>query len=164
MSVLWTVLALVAAQRVAELIYAQRNTERLLRRGGVETGAAHYPLVVLLHAGWLVAMAVLIPPSTPPNWWLLGLYGVLQALRVWTVASLGPYWTTRVITLTGEPLVRCGPYKYVRHPNYAVVCAEIAVLPLAFGAVEIAIGFSILNAALLAWRIRVEERAIASRR
>lgn len=164
MSVLWIVLALVAVQRTVELIYAQRNTDRLLRRGGVEAGAAHYPLIVLLHACWLIAMAVLIAPSTPPNWWLLGLYAVLQLLRLWTVISLGPYWTTRVITVTGEPLVRRGPYKYLRHPNYAVVCAEIAVLPLAFGAVEIAIGFSILNAALLSWRIRVEEGAIAGRR
>lgn len=164
MSVLWIVLALVAAQRVVELVYAQRNAARLLRRGAVEAGAEHYPLIVLLHAGWLAAMALSIAPSTPPNWWLLGVYGALQVLRVWTVASLGPYWTTRVITLAGEPLVRRGPYKYVRHPNYAIVCAEILVLPLAFGAVEIAIVFSVLNAALLAWRIRVEERAIASRR
>lgn len=164
MSVLWIVLALVAAQRVVELVYAQRNAARLLRRGAVEAGAEHYPLIVLLHAGWLAAMALSIAPSTPPNWWLLGVYGALQVLRVWTVASLGPYWTTRVITLAGEPLVRRGPHKYVRHPNYAIVCAEILVLPLAFGAVELAIVFSVLNAALLAWRIRVEERAIASRR
>lgn len=164
MSVLWIVLGLVALQRIVELIYAQHNTDRLLRRGGVEIGATHYPLIVLLHACWLISMAVLIAPSTPPNWWLLGLYGVLQGLRFWTVAALGPYWTTRVITVTGEPLVRRGPYKLLRHPNYAIVCAEIAVLPLAFGSVEIAIGFSILNAALLTWRIRIEERAIAGRR
>lgn len=161
---LWIVLALVALQRVAELIYARHNAERLMRRGGVEAGASHYPLIVLLHAGWLVSMAVLIPPSTPPNWWLLGAYAALQALRIWTVASLGPYWTTRVITISGEPLVRRGPYKFLRHPNYAVVCAEIAVLPLAFGAVDIAVGFSILNAALLSWRIRIENHAIAQRR
>lgn len=89
---------------------------------------------------------------------------MLQVLRVWTVASLGGYWTTRVISLPGAPLVRHGPYRFLRHPNYAIVCAEIAVLPLAFGAVELAIVFSILNAALLSWRIRVEERALASRR
>lgn len=163
-SVLWIVLALVVLQRIVELIYAQHNTDRLLRRGGVEAGSSHYPLIVLLHACWLVSMAVLIAPSTPPNWWLLGLYGALQLLRIWTVVALGPYWTTRVITVTGEPLVRRGPYKFLRHPNYAIVCAEIAVLPLAFGAVEIAIAFSVLNAALLSWRIRVEERSIAGRR
>jgi methyltransferase len=164
LSLLWLVLALVALQRVVELLYAQRNTARLLERGGVEVGASHYPLVVLLHAAWLIAMAVLIPPFTMPNWWLLGLYALLQGLRLWTVASLGPYWTTRVIAVNDAPLVRHGPYRFLRHPNYVVVCAEIAVLPLAFGAIEIAIAFSILNAALLSWRIRVEDRALAGRR
>ena len=123
-----------------------------------------YPFIVLLHAAWLVGMAVLIPPSTPPNWWLLGLYAALQPLRVWTIATLGPYWTTRIISVPGAPLVRRGPYRFVRHPNYVVVCAEIALLPLAFGAIEIAIVFSILNASLLSWRIRVEERTLTPRR
>lgn len=164
MSVLWIVLGLVVIQRVVELLYARRNAVRLLARGGVEAGAAHYPLFVLLHAAWLIAMAVLVPPATPPNWWLLAVYGLLQLIRIWIVATLGPYWTTRIVTLAGAPLVRRGPYRYFRHPNYVVVCAEIAVLPLAFGAVDVAIAFSILNAALLAWRIRVEEGAIAERR
>lgn len=163
MSVLWIVLALVAAQRAIELLYAQRNTRRLLERGGIEIGAAHYPLFVLLHAAWLVSMAALIPPETPPVWWLLGAYALLQLLRLWIVATLGPYWTTRVITLPGAPLVRKGPYRFFRHPNYMVVCAEIAVLPLAFHAIEIAIVFSFLNAALLSYRIRVEERALLNR-
>ena len=88
---------------------------------------------------------------------------LVQPLRIWIIASLGPYWTTRIITVPGEPLVRRGPYRFFRHPNYIVVCAEIGVLPLAFGAVEIAIVFSILNAALLSWRIRVEERALQGR-
>ncbi|HEY5427001.1 MAG TPA: isoprenylcysteine carboxylmethyltransferase family protein [Candidatus Tumulicola sp.] len=164
MSVLWIVLGLVVVQRVVELLYARRNAVRLLARGGVEAGASHYPLFVLLHAAWLIAMAVLVPPATPPNWWLLAVYGLLQLIRIWIVATLGPYWTTRIVTLAGAPLVRRGPYRYLRHPNYVVVCAEIVVLPLAFGAVDIAIAFSILNAALLAWRIRVEEGAIAERR
>lgn len=164
MSVLWIVLALVAVQRAAELTYAQRNTVRLLARGAVEAGASHYPLLVLLHAAWLVSMAVLIAPQTLPNWWLLATYALLQVARLWIVATLGPYWTTRIVTLAGAPLVRRGPYRFVRHPNYVVVCAEIAVLPLAFHAVGIAIVFSILNATLLAWRIRVEQAAIAARR
>jgi methyltransferase len=162
-SVLWIVLALVALQRIVELLYAQRNTRRLLERGGIEIGASHYPLFVLLHAAWLTSMAVLIPPMTPPNWWLLGIYVVLQTMRVWVVATLGPYWTTRIITVPNAPLVRRGPYRFFRHPNYVVVCAEIAVLPLAFHAVELAIVFSILNAALLSWRIRIEESALAKR-
>jgi methyltransferase len=161
---LWVVLSLVALQRVVELFYANRNTRRLLARGGVEVGAIQYPFIVLLHAGWLAAMAIAIPPATTPNWWLLALYAALQPLRAWTIVTLGPYWTTRIVTLPDEPLVRRGPYRIVRHPNYVVVCAEIALLPLAFGAVEVAIVFSILNASLLSWRIRVEERALRSRR
>jgi methyltransferase len=163
-SVLWIVLALVALQRIVELFYSARNTRRLLAAGGVESGAVQYPFIVLLHAAWLVSMAVLIAPSTPPNWWLLGIYAAVQPLRAWTIATLGPYWTTRIISVPGAPLVRRGPYRFVRHPNYVVVCTEIALLPLAFGAVEIAIVFSILNAALLSWRIRVEEQTLLPRR
>ena len=161
---LWIVLALVALQRVVELIYAQRNTDRLLANGGAEVGASHYPLIVMLHAAWLVTMAVVIGPNTEPNWWLIGLYVLLQPLRIWTIVTLGPYWTTRIITVPNAPLVRGGPYRMFRHPNYVVVCAEIAILPLAFGAYGIAIVFSILNAALLSYRIRLEERTLASRR
>lgn len=162
MSTLWVVLALVALQRVVELFYSARNTRRLLANGGVETGTVQYPFIVALHAAWLASMAVLIPADTPPNWWLLGAYAALQPVRVWTIATLGPYWTTRIISVPGRPLVLSGPYRFLRHPNYVVVCAEIALLPLAFGAVEIAIVFSILNASLLSWRIRVEERTLAS--
>ena len=109
-------------------------------------------------------MAVVIPPQTLPNWWLLGLFGLLQALRVWVVRTLGPYWTTRIITVPNAPLVRRGPYRFFRHPNYLVVVGEIAVLPLAFGAVWIALTFSLLNAALLVFRTRVEENALTTRR
>ena len=158
--VLWIVLGLVALQRAVELVYSARNTRRLLARGGIESGAVQYPFVVLLHAAWLASMAVFIPPSTIPNWWLLGVYALLQPLRLWTIATLGPRWTTRIITVPGAARVQRGPYRIFRHPNYAIVCAEIAILPLAFKAVEIAIVFSILNASLLSWRIRTEERAL----
>jgi methyltransferase len=158
------VLALVVLERVVELFYARRNTQRLIARGGVEAGASHYPLIVLLHATWLASLFAFVPKYAPPVWWLLGVYVLLGGLRVWTIASLGPYWTTRVITVPDAPLVRRGPYRFLRHPNYVVVAAELAVLPLAFGAVNIAVTFTLLNAALLAWRIRVEERALAPRR
>lgn len=160
MSVLWIVLMLVALQRVAELLYARRNTQRLLARGGIESGASHYPLIVALHAAWLLAMAILIPPSTPPNWYLLGIYALLQVARAWTIASLGPFWTTRVISVPGATLVRRGPYRFLRHPNYVIVAAEIVILPLAFGAVAIAVTFTLLNAAMMTWRIRIEERSL----
>jgi methyltransferase len=163
MSVLWLALAVVIVERLAELVYARRNTLWLLAHGGVEIGAVQYPFFVALHLAWIVSMAALIPPETIPNWWLLGLYALLQPARVWIIAALGRYWTTRIITVPGEPLIRSGPYRFVRHPNYVLVCAEIAILPLAFGALEIAIVFSILNASLLSWRIRVEERALVQR-
>ncbi len=153
---------LVALQRLAELGYARRNARRLLAAGGVEHGAGHYPLFVALHGAWLVALFVLVPAEAPADWGLLGLYGLLQLGRLWVIASLGGRWTTRVIVVPGAPLVTRGPYRFLRHPNYLVVALEIPVLPLAFGAWQIALGFGLANLALLAQRIRVEERALAA--
>ena len=163
-STLWVVLILVAAQRLAELVHARRNTRRLLAEGGVESGAGHYPLLVGLHALWLVSLAASVPAGQPANWPLLAVFVVLQGLRLWILFSLGRYWTTRIVTLPGAPLVRRGPYRFLKHPNYLVVAGEIAVLPLAFGAWQIAVIFSLANAAVLALRIRCEERALSPRR
>jgi methyltransferase len=161
----WVVIivALVAVERIAELVRARHNTRALLARGAVEVGAGHYPLLVLLHGAWLVALLYAVPADRVPSWGWLGAFVLLQGLRLWVLASLGPYWTTRIITLPGAPLVRRGPYRFLRHPNYVVVAAEIAVLPLAFGAWRIALVFSALNLALLAWRIRIEQQALAPR-
>ncbi|HZL60272.1 MAG TPA: isoprenylcysteine carboxylmethyltransferase family protein [Stellaceae bacterium] len=164
MNLLPIVVALVAAERLAELVYSARNTSALKARGAVEIGAAHYPLIVLLHAAWIAALLFLVPWDTPPRWTWLGAYLVIEAARVWTLASLGRFWTTRIISLPGAPLVKRGPYRFVRHPNYVVIVAEIAVLPLAFDAWRIALVFSLLNLAMLAWRIRAEEGALAPRR
>ncbi len=164
MSALGIVLSLVALQRLGELAYAARNTRALIARGAIEYGAGHYPVIVALHAAWLASIAVFVPWRTPPNWYWLGLFIVLQAARFWIVANLGPRWTTRVIVLPGAPLVRRGPYRWIKHPNYCVVAAEIAVLPLAFGAWEIAVIFFALNAAMLSWRIHVEAEALGYRR
>jgi methyltransferase len=164
MSVLWIVLILVAVQRLAELVYARRNTRRLLAEGAYESGAGHYPLLVGLHALWLVSLALFVPADRAPDWALLAVFVVLQGLRVWVLASLGRFWTTRVITLPGAALVRRGPYRWFRHPNYLVVAGEILVLPLAFGAWEIAVIFSLANAAILTLRVRCEERALSPRR
>lgn len=154
----------VAILRLAELAWSRRNTKRLLERGGIEHGASHYRWFVLLHGGWLAALILRVPLDTAPHGGLLIAFGLLQLLRLWIIVSLGPYWTTRVVTLPGAPLVARGPYRWCRHPNYAVVAAEIAVLPLAFGDWQMAIVFSALNAALLAHRIRVEAAALAERR
>ncbi len=152
---------LVALQRLAELVYARRNARRLLAAGGVEHGAGHYPLFVALHGGWLGALFLLVPAEAPADWGLLGLYGLLQLGRLWVIASLDGRWTTRVIVVPGAPLITRGPYRFLRHPNYLVVALEIPILPLAFGAWQIALGFGLANLALLAHRIRVEERALA---
>ncbi len=164
MLVAYIIIALVALQRLAEVAYAERNTRALLARGAVEIGRKHYPLIVLLHASWLVAIVYFLPRPAVISWPLLVLFVALQLLRVWVLATLGPYWTTRIISLEGAPLVTRGPFRYLRHPNYTVVVSEIAVLPLVFGEIWVAIVFSVLNSAMLAWRIRVEEQALAPRR
>lgn len=164
MTLLQAIVLLVALQRLGELLYARHNTTRLLQQGGREVGAGHYPLLVLLHLSWLLAPLLAVPPEAPPNWPLLALFLLLQAGRIWVIASLGRFWTTRIITLPGAPLVRRGPYRFLRHPNYLIVALEIAILPLAFGAWQLALVFSLLNLALLAWRIRIEERTLAERR
>jgi len=157
------VLALVLVQRGGELVLAARNTGRLKAIGAVEVGARHYPLFILLHGSWLLALLLLVPADRQPDWRLLGLFLLLQLARVWVVLSLGRFWTTRVITLPGAPLVRRGPYRWLQHPNYLVVIGEIAALPLAFGAWTIALIWSVLNALLLWHRIRLENRALAER-
>jgi methyltransferase len=157
------VLALVAAQRLAELALASANTRRLLARGGREVGRGHYPLFIALHASWLVAIVLATPIDTRPIWPLIGAFAALQLARVWVIATLGRYWTTRVITIDGAPIVRRGPYRFVRHPNYWVVVGEIAVLPLAFHAWAVAIVWSVLNGLLLRHRIGVETAALAGR-
>ena len=164
MSLFHAVLGLVVLQRLAELVLAARNTGRLREAGAFELDARGYPAFVLLHGGWLVSLALLVPATAPPSWPLLAVYAVLQLGRVWILASLGRRWTTRIIVLPGAPLVRRGPYRFVRHPNYLIVAAEIVVLPLAFGAVAIAIVFSLANLLLVVRRIAIEERVLAPRR
>jgi methyltransferase len=158
------VVVLVALQRLLELLYSRRNERRLLAAGGREVGARHYPLFILLHGGWLAALFLLTPQDAPVIWPLLALFVGLQIGRVWVIVSLGRYWTTRIITLPGAPLVQRGPYRWLRHPNYWIVALEITVLPLAFGQWLIALVFTILNLALLRHRVRIEEAALADRR
>lgn len=164
MSAVAIAVGLVAAQRLAELALSAHNLRALRRRGAVETGQGQYPLIVALHVAWLASLLLLVPAATPPNLFIVGLYVALQPIRIWAIVSLGPYWTTRVVTVPGAPLARRGPYRFLRHPIYAVVMAEIALLPLAFGAWRLALVFSLANLGLLAWRIAVEDRALAPRR
>jgi methyltransferase len=158
-------LAFVTLQRLAELVHARRNTQRLLDEGAIEIGADHYPLLVMLHTTWLGALWVLALSGHALLWWpALAGYIAVEAARVWVMASLGRYWTTRIIVPRETPLVKAGPYRFLKHPNYWVVACEIALLPLALGSWSLAVVFSVINAAVLAWRIRVEESALAPRR
>lgn len=158
------IIAAVAAQRLGELVWAQRNTKRAMARGAVEVGAGHYPLIVLLHATWLAAIAMFLPRPVVIYAAPLIVFGGLQLVRVWILATLGQYFTTRIITEPGAPLVRTGPYRFLRHPNYVVVAGEILAFPLVFGETGVAAVFSVLNAILLFWRVRVEDAALAPRR
>ena len=157
------ILGLVTLQRLGELVLAKRNTDRLRAPGAREVAAGHYPLIVGLHAAWLAGLWYFVvwrAPDMAVNLMWLGVFVVLQALRVWVIATLGPRWTTRIMVLPGAPLVARGPYRFVSHPNYCVVAAEILVLPLVFGLVWYGIAFSVLNAAVLWLRIRAEEAAL----
>jgi methyltransferase len=153
------ILAFVTLQRLGELWLANRNTRRLLANGAREEQPAHYPLIVAVHASWLLALW-LLAPGRPIVWPLLVVFALLQLARVWVIATLGPRWTTRIIVLPEAPLVKRGPFRFVSHPNYIVVAAEIAVLPLVFGLWIVALVFTILNAAILTIRIRAENRAL----
>jgi methyltransferase len=153
------ILALVTLQRLGELWLSNRNTRRLLAQGAREFGREHYPLIVLVHALWLIALWWLAPNRPVDGFWL-ALFVLLEIVRIWVLASLGSRWTTRIIVLADAPLVRRGPYRFISHPNYAIVIGEIAVLPLVFGLWQVALVFTLLNAAILTIRIREENRAL----
>jgi methyltransferase len=155
------IISLVTLQRLGELLLARHNTKVLMTRGGIEVGARHYPLIVLLHAAWLIALWI-FGRDQEVDLVALALFVMLQGLRVWILATLGGRWTTRIIILPGEKLVSTGPYRYLSHPNYAVVVGEIAVLPIALELPVVAVVFTILNAIVLTIRIRAETRALAA--
>jgi len=162
MTLAYAIMAFVTLQRLSELAIARRNTARLLAGGAHEVGARHYPVMVAMHTDWLAVLWVTVGDrnvSMP----LLVLFGLLQLMRIWVLATLGPRWTTRIIVTPDATLVAKGPFRFLRHPNYAVVTAEIAVLPLAFGLIGVAALFTVLNAAMLYVRIGAENRALYAR-
>ena len=157
------ILGFVTLERLLELLIARTNTARLLAEGAREHGASHYPAIVAVHAAWLITLWLLAIGRTVDPFWL-ALFVLLLIARFWVIASLGPRWTTRIIVLPDAPLVRGGPYRFLNHPNYWVVIGEIAVLPLVFGLIHIAVAFSLLNAIVLWVRIRAENKALESLR
>lgn len=155
--------ALVALQRLGEMSHSRRNERKLRARGAVERGRGHYPFMVALHGLWLVSTlfeGLLCGRTSGLRRGPLALFLLVQPLRYWVISTLGEYWNTRILVVPGAKLVRRGPYRYLKHPNYLVVVTEVATLPLVFGARTTALVFSVLNAALLAVRIREEERAL----
>ncbi|HUL58946.1 MAG TPA: isoprenylcysteine carboxylmethyltransferase family protein [Anaeromyxobacteraceae bacterium] len=164
-AIAWAWLALTGAERLAELAVSSRNARRLLAAGAVESGRGHYRGMVAFHAAFLGACAaepLAFPAPWPAAaaWAALAVAAAAQGLRWWAVATLGPRWSTRIVVLPGAAPVTRGPYRWLRHPNYLAVAAEIAALPLALGAWRTALAFTAGNAALLAVRIRAEEAAL----
>lgn len=158
------ILSLVIVQRLLELVIARKNEKRMLAKGAYEVGANHYPYMIALHTGFFISLIIEVVyferGLSPYFLWLFIIFLAVQALRIWCLASLGPFWNTKIIILPEANVVAKGPYLYIRHPNYVVVCIEIALLPLMFGAYFTAITFTILNFLMLAVRIPTEERAL----
>ena len=161
MSPLYAIIGFLVFQRLVELGIARRNHRALVARGAIEFGRRHYPALVALHAGWLLALLGTIDPQTPVSIPLLAVFVLLECGRVWVVVTLGSRWTTRVMVVPGAKRIRAGPYRFLNHPNYLIVCGEIAVVPLMFGAWTLAVIASVLNLLALRTRIRVENKALA---
>ena len=165
---IWYVLliAAVAGERVAELVVSNRNLAWSRTRGGIEFGAGHYPVMVVLHTGLLVGclaeVIFLHRPFLPAlGWPMLAIVVAAQALRWWCITTLGRQWNTRVVVVPGAPRVSGGPYRLIPHPNYVAVIAEGVALPLVHTAWITALVFTVLNAALLTTRITTENNALA---
>ena len=160
-------LLLIGFERIAEMIISTRNAKWAFARGGVEYGTSHFPWMVALHVGFIVACFVEVVVADRPfipwlGWTMFALVVLSQVLRYWCIATLGPQWNTRVIVVPGMSLVSRGPYRWLSHPNYVVVVLEGIALPLVHTAWITAIAFTVLNAVLLlGFRIPVENRALA---
>jgi methyltransferase len=154
---------LVLIQRGAEEIHSARNTRALVARGAREEGAGYYQVVAVAHLSWIAALFFLISPDEQPIWPLIGLYLALQVARYWVIATLGPYWTHRIITLDDAPMVSSGAFRFMKHPNYAITVAETLLLPSAFRAFALALIMTAIWVAVLSYKIRLEDAALAAR-
>jgi methyltransferase len=157
--------ALVAVERLGELVVARRNEKWSAERGAVEAGAAHYPFMVVLHtgllAGALLEAGLADRPFIPAlGWPMLALVVAAQALRWWCITTLGRQWNTRILVVPGLARVTGGPYRLIPHPNYVAVVVEGFALPLVHTAWVTALAFTVLNAVLLRVRITAENAAL----
>ena len=158
-------IALVACERLLELVVSRRNLAWSLARGGSEHGRGHYPFMVVLHTSLLVGAVVEVAVADRPflpwlGWPMLAVVVATQALRWWCISTLGPRWNTRIVVVPGLPLVSRGPYRLLSHPNYVAVVLEGIALPLVHTAWVTALVFTVLNLVLLRVRIRAEEAAM----
>jgi len=159
-----TAALLVLLQRAIEELYSQHNTRRLLVKGAWEEGQVFYPVVAATHLCWIAGIALLVPPNAPLKSLPLTVFLALQPLRYWIIATLGRFWTHRIISVSDAPTVNRGPYRVIRHPNYALTIAETFVLPLAFGQIAFAVIFTTLWIVVLRYKIQLEDAALAKRR
>jgi methyltransferase len=167
--VTWYVVLVLAVglERLAELVVSRRNAAWSIRRGGREFGTGHYRVMVALHiallAGCLVEVVLAGRPFVPAlGWPMLAVVVASESLRWWCIATLGPQWNTRVIVVPDLGRVTTGPYRWLRHPNYVAVVAEGIALPLVHAAWITALGFTVLNAAVLRVRIATEDAALST--
>lgn len=169
MTLFIVVISFVILQRIIELFLARRNEKWLISRGAVEYGRDHYKYIVMLHIMFILSLITeylfcgRYSELNLINYSFLVIFVILQFLRIWVLTSLGRYWCTRIYRIHGEPLVRRGIYRYLKHPNYIVVVGEILILPLVFNLYYTLVIFTILNALMLSVRIRVENKALENK-
>ncbi|MCY8855740.1 isoprenylcysteine carboxyl methyltransferase family protein [Bacillus atrophaeus] len=160
----WLFILILAVQRIAEIIVAKQNEQKVKKQGAIEYGEGHYPYIVLMHVLFFVSLIceVLLLHKEPSSWWIGILTAIIlvQGVRYWALLSLGAHWNTKILVVPDAELIKKGPYKWLKHPNYAVVMVEIVLLPLLYGAYWTLILFTILNAFMLSVRIRVEDKAL----
>lgn len=158
------VISIVIIQRLIELIVASKNEKWMRSQGAFEVGADHYPVMVLMHTGFFVTLLLEVTaldrPLSPIWLVLLTIFLIAQVMRIWCLTSLGKYWNTKILVLPGADVVKKGPYRWIRHPNYLIVTVELLTLPLLFGAYFTAILFTVLNLWMLSVRIPAEENAL----
>lgn len=164
MQIFTIIVIIVILQRLIELFIAKRNERKMLSLGAYEVGASHYPFMILLHVSFFICFiteVVVFQKNLSPFFlYFLFFFLFVQAFRIWCLTTLGMFWNTKIIVLPGADIVKRGPYAFLKHPNYFVVCSEILLLPLMFEAYFTAILFTILNCMMLSVRIPIEEKAL----
>lgn len=150
-------------QRLSELYISGRNEKWLRANGAIQYGQSHYPYIVALHTLFIISIITeyLLWPNAPLDYVFLGLFIVVLLFKFWALSSLGKYWNTKIYRIPGVYPVKKGPYKLFKHPNYMEVVCEIAIIPLVFHLYYTVVIFTVLNAAMLTVRIRVENKVWA---